>query len=303
MATGRYSIGGPPHIWAALITADDPSTPAHLDHLRQMEEIASTCIRLANDLQSYQKEIDEGKINALVILSPRAARAAASRRKTAYRQAEARVQADILAGLDQLTALRDHSVHADRPPRSRDRQHRPLRLRLLHPPRLPHVPGAGGLTVTSTQRERRRALLLDPRERARHRGRRLRHRLDGQRARRTSERRVSRFPTTLRWLADNQLADGSWGGSVRYEHDRIICTLAALAPLAEFGRRAEDRARRRRRHALPLAARPPAGREPVELVGFELLLPTLVDRARAPGVAVPPHLDVYAAQRDEEAAS
>ena len=34
-----------------------------------MEEIASTCIRLANDLQSYQKEVDEGKINALVILS------------------------------------------------------------------------------------------------------------------------------------------------------------------------------------------------------------------------------------------
>jgi len=39
------------------------------------------------------------------------------------------------------------------------------------------------------------------------------------------------------------------------------------------------------------------GREPVELVGFELLLPALVERARAAGVAVPPHLDVYAAQR------
>jgi hypothetical protein len=48
-----------------------------------------------------------------------------------------------------------------------------------------------------------------------------------------SDRRSSRFPTTLRWLADNQLADGSWGSSVRYEHDRILCTLASLAPLAE----------------------------------------------------------------------
>jgi halimadienyl-diphosphate synthase len=111
------------------------------------------------------------------------------------------------------------------------------------------------------------------------------------------ERRTSRFPTTLRWLADNQLADGSWGSTVRYEHDRIICTLAALAPLAEFGRRAEDR------KAVEAGTRylwqhgHLVGAEPVELVGFELLLPTLVDRARHAGVAVPPHLDVYAAQR------
>jgi halimadienyl-diphosphate synthase len=112
-----------------------------------------------------------------------------------------------------------------------------------------------------------------------------------------ADRRTSRFPTTLRWLADNQLADGSWGSSVCYEHDRLLCTLAALAPLAEFGRRAEDRAavdagtRYLWQHGHLL------GREPVELVGFELLLPALVERARAAGVAVPPHLDTYAAQR------
>ena len=28
------------------------------------------------------------------------------------------------------------------------------------------------------------------------------------------DRRNSRFPTTLRWLADNQLSDGSWGSVV-----------------------------------------------------------------------------------------
>jgi hypothetical protein len=101
----------------------------------------------------------------------------------------------------------------------------------------------------------------------------------------------------LRWLADNQLSDGSWGSSVRYEHDRILCTLASLAPLAEFGRRAEDRravdagTRYLWQHGHLL------GREPVELVGFELLLPALVDRARQAGVAVPPHLDIYAAER------
>src|SRR5437868_5011515 len=109
VATGRYSIGGPPHIWAALITSDDPSTPKHLDHLRAMEQLASTCIRLANDLQSYQKEVDEGKINALVILS-RELRAQGVSQDEAYRQAEARVQADIIAGLDKLTALRGSAV-------------------------------------------------------------------------------------------------------------------------------------------------------------------------------------------------
>jgi halimadienyl-diphosphate synthase len=115
-----------------------------------------------------------------------------------------------------------------------------------------------------------------------------------------SDRRTSRFPTALRWLADNQLSDGSWGSPVRYEHDRILCTLAALAPLAEFGRGAEDRS------AVDAGTRylwqhgHLIGREPVELVGFELLLPALVERARAAGVAVPPHLDVYSAERTQK---
>ena len=108
-ATGRYSIGGPPHIWAALITSEDPSTPRHLDHLREMEEIASTCIRLANDLQSYQKEIKEGKINSIVILS-RQLRERGVSEQAAYEQAEARVRADIASGLDRLTLLRNASV-------------------------------------------------------------------------------------------------------------------------------------------------------------------------------------------------
>jgi halimadienyl-diphosphate synthase len=114
------------------------------------------------------------------------------------------------------------------------------------------------------------------------------------------DRRSSRFPATLRWLADHQLSDGSWGSSVRYEHDRILCTLAAVAPLAEFGRRAEDRAAVEKgtrylwQHGHLIA------REPVELVGFELLLPALVQRARSAGVAVPPHLDVYSVERKQK---
>jgi len=115
VSIGRYSIGGPPHIWAALLTTDDDSTPKHLDHLRAMEQIASTCIRLANDLQSYQKEVTEGKINALVILGS-ALREQGVSEQDAYVMAEARVRADIEAGLNELSELRKQAVtHTGRP--------------------------------------------------------------------------------------------------------------------------------------------------------------------------------------------
>jgi len=113
---------------------------------------------------------------------------------------------------------------------------------------------------------------------------------------------ASRFPTSLRWLMENQHADGSWGSSVRYEHDRILCTLAALAPLARFGHRAEDH----RAHEAGTRYLWQHGHllrhELVELVGFELLLPTLVQRARAEGVLVPPQLDIYARERAQKLA-
>jgi halimadienyl-diphosphate synthase len=108
----------------------------------------------------------------------------------------------------------------------------------------------------------------------------------------------SRYPACLQWIVDHQLADGSWGGVVQYEHDRILSTLAALAPLARFGHRNEDReavvagTRYLWQHGHRLSI------EPIELVGFELLLPTLIQRAREAGVQVPPHLDVYRTQRE-----
>lgn len=114
------------------------------------------------------------------------------------------------------------------------------------------------------------------------------------------ERRNSRFPSSLQWLVEHQLQDGSWGGAVRYEHDRILSTLAALVPLATFGRRATDRAcveagvryLWQHCHLLPT--------EPMELVGFELLLPTLIRRAQRAGISVPPNLDIYGVQRTEK---
>ena len=104
LTAGRYSIGGPPHVWTALITTDDPSTPNHLDHLRPMERIASTCIRLANDLQSYVKELSENKINALVLLGRTYQRAGHPAERATW-HAERHVRADIASGLATLTTL------------------------------------------------------------------------------------------------------------------------------------------------------------------------------------------------------
>ncbi|HLH71929.1 MAG TPA: terpene synthase family protein [Chloroflexota bacterium] len=104
VANGRYSIGGPPHIWSALITTNDPSTLDHLDLLRSMEEIASRCVRLANDLRSYGKEINEEKINSLLLVG----RNLAERGLPEYARhdrAETFIRGEIARGLADLSEL------------------------------------------------------------------------------------------------------------------------------------------------------------------------------------------------------
>jgi halimadienyl-diphosphate synthase len=109
-----------------------------------------------------------------------------------------------------------------------------------------------------------------------------------------------RYPFALQWLADHQHPDGSWGGDLRYEHDRVICTLAALIPLALYGRRSSDRERVAAGTRYLWQHGHHLREEPIELVGFELLLPSLVRRARAAGLGLPPHLDAYRVGREEK---
>lgn len=102
-----------------------------------------------------------------------------------------------------------------------------------------------------------------------------------------------RWPDLVDWLLENQHPDGSWGGEIEYYHDRIICTLTAIIALRENGqtREAEEAIKRGERylwqhmHMLP--------RDPFELVGFELIFPTLLGEARTLGLDVPTHACGY----------
>jgi halimadienyl-diphosphate synthase len=102
-----------------------------------------------------------------------------------------------------------------------------------------------------------------------------------------------RWPHLIDWLLDNQYPDGSWGAEVVYYHDRIISTLAAAIALHFNGH--DDRAKR----AVQRAERYLWGhvhllhRDPFELVGFELIFPTLLAEAHALGLDTPTHACGY----------
>ncbi len=94
----------------------------------------------------------------------------------------------------------------------------------------------------------------------------------------------------LGWLAENQLSDGSWGTEdIRYYHDRVISTLAAMIVLTRRGRRANDRTQIDRglmaleqitSNATQGLASDPNG----ATVGFEMIAATLVAEAEKLGI-------------------
>jgi halimadienyl-diphosphate synthase len=102
-----------------------------------------------------------------------------------------------------------------------------------------------------------------------------------------------RWPDYVEWLIENQHSDGGWGGDTIYYHDRMICTLAALIALSENGSTEDTEVAIHRGerylwnhiHLLP--------RDPFELVGFELIFPTLLGEAQDLGLDVPNHACGY----------
>jgi halimadienyl-diphosphate synthase len=94
----------------------------------------------------------------------------------------------------------------------------------------------------------------------------------------------------LDWICEHQLPDGSWGAAVPvHYHDRLICTLAALVALTRRGRRTQDK--RRIEHGLEAleriagtATKGLMGGPKEATVGFEMIVPTLLEEAKQLGV-------------------
>ena len=95
------------------------------------------------------------------------------------------------------------------------------------------------------------------------------------------------FPDLLWRLLERQRPDGSWGGEIPYVHDRLLTTLAIVLLLARFGHRQQDEARLRAgeryiwQHARKLRD------EAHQTVGFEMILPTLLAKAREMNLNLP----------------
>ena len=95
----------------------------------------------------------------------------------------------------------------------------------------------------------------------------------------------------LDWLRAQQLDDGSWGTSeLVYHHERLICTLSAINVLAMYGSDGDrDRIARGRatlKRWIDGLSDDGAG----ATIGFELIIPTLLEEAEALGV-LPRHPD------------
>lgn len=93
----------------------------------------------------------------------------------------------------------------------------------------------------------------------------------------------------LDWIAENQLADGSWGAKdFFYYHDRMICTLAAVVALKHSGKRHHDEVQIEKGL---LALEKLVSSTPHDLIsdnkvtiGFEMIVPTLVAEAEKLGI-------------------
>jgi halimadienyl-diphosphate synthase len=111
---------------------------------------------------------------------------------------------------------------------------------------------------------------------------------------------VPAFPKALEWLVRRQYPDGSWGSSIPYYHDRIISTMATVVTLAEHNNgsshaEAVQRGERYLQQNMQFLYR-----DPFETVGFELIFPTLLQKARHLGLDLPNSIDKYTHIRQEK---
>jgi halimadienyl-diphosphate synthase len=106
-----------------------------------------------------------------------------------------------------------------------------------------------------------------------------------------------RFPAAFGWLLEHQRTDGSWGGPIAYQPDRLICTLAALRALVRFTARPGVQRAIEAGRGYVWAHAHELGQESCEPVGLELLLPSLRQQVADAGIDLPEALNVFQEER------
>lgn len=115
---GLHSIGVLPVYMALLTTMGDDSIPAHLPRLLELGREAAICIRFANDLRSYERELAEGKLNALGILQRELSAEQGLEPAQALEKAREEVKMRMAAVLERCVALgRGERTQSARPER------------------------------------------------------------------------------------------------------------------------------------------------------------------------------------------
>jgi len=94
------------------------------------------------------------------------------------------------------------------------------------------------------------------------------------------------YPEAQAWLIEAQHPDGSWGAEVEYYHDRVIATLSAINAIAATSANGHDMERVERGIRYLEKAISHLEQDVFETIGFELLLPGLVDISRSLGLKI-----------------
>nr|WCR39977.1 terpene synthase class II [Dracocephalum officinale] len=94
------------------------------------------------------------------------------------------------------------------------------------------------------------------------------------------------FPTSLEWISDNQLSDGSWGDRKFVIYDRILNTLACVVALTAW-KMHPHKCNQGLRFIRENIEKLESEDEEHMPVGFEVALPSLMDRATKLGIEIP----------------
>ena len=106
------------------------------------------------------------------------------------------------------------------------------------------------------------------------------------------------YPEVLPTLLERQHPDGGWGSRVAHSHDRLLTTLAVVLLLARFGNRGRDKQRQAVGERYIWRVARDLDHDGQATVGFELLLPALLERGKRMGLSLPyAHLRRYETAR------